>query len=91
MAPKKYSLGSVLNHVLMHQTVIGEEALKQMDLADEYPDVAIGCAGGGSNFAGFAFPFLRENLKNGKRTRIVAAEPTAAPSLTRGVYDLRLW
>ena len=83
---KKYSLGSVLGHVLMHQTVIGEEALKQMDLAGEYPDVAIGCAGGGSNFAGFAFPFVRENLKNGKRTRIVAAEPTAAPSLTKGVY-----
>jgi tryptophan synthase beta chain len=83
---KKYSLGSVLGHVLLHQTVIGEEALKQMDLAGEYPDVAIGCAGGGSNFSGFAFPFVRENLKNGKRTRIVAVEPTAAPSLTRGVY-----
>ena len=83
---KKYSLGSVLNHVLMHQTVIGEEALKQMDLADEYPDVVIGCVGGGSNFAGIAYPFLRENLKNGKRTRLVAVEPTAAPSLTRGVY-----
>jgi tryptophan synthase beta chain len=83
---KKYSLGSVLNHVLMHQTVIGEEALKQMDLAGEYPDVVIGCAGGGSNFAGIAFPFLRENLKNGKRARILAVEPTAAPSLTRGTY-----
>ena len=83
---KKYGLGSVLNHVLMHQTVIGEEALKQMDLADEYPDVVIGCAGGGSNFAGIAFPFLRENLKNGKRTRLLAVEPTAAPSLTRGSY-----
>ena len=83
---KKYSLGSVLNHVLMHQTVIGEEALKQMDLADEYPDVVIGCVGGGSNFAGIAYPFLRENLKNGKRTRLLAVEPTAAPSLTRGVY-----
>jgi len=83
---KKYSLGSVLNHVLLHQTVIGEEALKQMDLADEYPDVVISCVGGGSNFSGIAFPFLRENLKNGKRTRLLAVEPTAAPSLTKGVY-----
>jgi tryptophan synthase beta chain len=83
---KKYSLGSVLNHVLLHQTVIGEEALKQMDMANEYPDVVIGCAGGGSNFAGIAFPFLRENLKNGKRARLVAVEPTATPSLTKGVY-----
>ncbi len=83
---KKYSLGSVLNHVLMHQTVIGEEALKQMDMADEYPDVVFGCVGGGSNFAGIAFPFLRENLKNGKRTRLVAVEPTATPSLTKGTY-----
>jgi tryptophan synthase beta chain len=83
---KKYSLGSVLNHVLMHQTVIGEEALKQMDLAGEYPDVVIGCVGGGSNFAGLAFPFLRHNLRDGKRTRVVAVEPTAAPTLTRGVY-----
>ncbi|HVN14303.1 MAG TPA: TrpB-like pyridoxal phosphate-dependent enzyme [Anaerolineales bacterium] len=83
---KKYSLGSVLGHVLMHQTVIGEEALKQMDLAGEYPDVVISCVGGGSNFAGIAFPFLRENLKNGKRTRLLAVEPTAAPSLTKGVY-----
>jgi tryptophan synthase beta chain len=83
---KKYSLGSVLNHVLMHQTVIGEEALKQMDLAGEYPDVVIGCVGGGSNFAGIAYPFLRENLKNGQRARLVAVEPTATPSLTKGVY-----
>ena len=83
---KKYSLGSVLNHVLMHQSVIGEEALKQMDLANEYPDVVIGCVGGGSNFAGIAYPFLRENLKNGRHTRLLAVEPTAAPSLTRGVY-----
>jgi tryptophan synthase beta chain len=66
--------------------VIGEEALKQMDMANEYPDVVIGCAGGGSNFAGIAYPFLRENLKNGKRARIVAVEPTATPSLTKGVY-----
>ena len=83
---KKYSLGSVLNHVLLHQSVIGEEALKQMDMANEYPDVVIGCAGGGSNFAGIAYPFLRENLKNGKRARIVAVEPAATPSLTKGVY-----
>lgn len=83
---KKYSLGSVLNHVLLHQTVIGEEALKQMDLAGEFPDMVIGCVGGGSNFAGIAFPFLRENLKNGHRTRLIAVEPKAAPSLTRGVY-----
>ena len=83
---KKYSLGSVLNHVLLHQTVIGEEALKQMDMANEYPDVVISCVGGGSNFSGIAYPFLRENLKNGKRTRLLAVEPSAAPSLTKGVY-----
>ena len=83
---KKYSLGSVLGHVLLHQTVIGEESLKQMDLAGEYPDVVISCVGGGSNFSGIAFPFLRENLKNGRRTRLLAVEPTAAPSLTKGVY-----
>jgi tryptophan synthase beta chain len=83
---KKYSLGSVLNHVLMHQTVIGEEALKQMDLAGEYPDVVIGCVGGGSNFAGIAYPFLRQNLKDGQRTRLLAVEPTATPSLTKGSY-----
>ena len=83
---KKYGLGSVLNHVMMHQSVIGEEALKQMDMAGEYPDVVIGCVGGGSNFAGIAYPFLRENLKNGQRTRLLAVEPTAAPSLTKGLY-----
>jgi tryptophan synthase beta chain len=83
---KKYSLGSVLNHVLMHQSVIGDEAIKQMDLADEYPDVVIGCVGGGSNFAGIAYPFLRENLLNGANTRFVAVEPTATPTLTRGPY-----
>lgn len=83
---KKYSLGSVLNHVLTHQSVIGEEAIKQMDLANEYPDVVIGCVGGGSNFAGLAYPFLRENLLNDRKTRLVAVEPTAAPSLTSGVY-----
>jgi len=83
---KKYSLGSVLNHVLMHQTVIGQEALKQMDMAGEYPDVVIGCTGGGSNFAGLAYPFLGENLKNGQRTRILAVEPSASPSLTKGTF-----
>ncbi len=83
---KKYSLGSVLNHVLLHQTVIGQEALKQMDMAGEYPDVVIGCAGGGSNFGGIAFPFLRENLRDGQRTRLVAVEPAAAPTLTKGSY-----
>jgi tryptophan synthase beta chain len=83
---KKYSLGSVLNHVLTHQSVIGEETLKQMDLADEYPDVIIGCVGGGSNFGGIAYPFLRENLLNGQKTRLVAVEPAATPSLTRGSY-----
>jgi tryptophan synthase beta chain len=83
---KKYSLGSVLHHVLLHQSVIGEEALKQMDLAGEYPDVVLGCVGGGSNFGGIAFPFLRENLRNGQRTRLVAVEPTATPSLTKGIY-----
>ncbi|HEX9842273.1 MAG TPA: TrpB-like pyridoxal phosphate-dependent enzyme, partial [bacterium] len=83
---KKYSLGSVLNHVLMHQTVIGEESLKQMELAGEYPDVVIGCVGGGSNFGGFAIPFVRENLVRGKKTRVLAVEPMASPSLTKGQY-----
>lgn len=82
----KYSLGSVLNHVMLHQTVIGLEAMKQMELAGEYPDVVIGCFGGGSNFAGVSFPFIRENLKAGKKTRIIAVEPKAAPTLTRGPY-----
>ncbi len=83
---KKYSLGSVLDHVLLHQTVIGQEALKQMEMADEYPDVVIGCVGGGSNFGGIAYPFLHQNLTNGKKTRLLAVEPMAAPSLTKGVY-----
>ncbi len=83
---KKYSLGSVLTHVLTHQTVIGEEAIKQMDLAGEYPDVVIGCTGGGSNFGGIAYPFLRYNLKEGKKTRFLAVEPMASPTLTKGVY-----
>ena len=83
---KKYSLGSVLNHILMHQSVIGEEAIKQMDLAGEYPDVVIGCVGGGSNFAGIAYPFLRHNLLDGKQTRFMAVEPTATPTITKGLY-----
>jgi tryptophan synthase beta chain len=83
---KKYSLGSVLNHVLMHQTVIGLEALEQFEQAGEYPDVAIACAGGGSNFAGFALPFVRNNLTDGRDTRIVAVEPAACPTLTKGRY-----
>ncbi|RMG92317.1 MAG: TrpB-like pyridoxal phosphate-dependent enzyme [Chloroflexi bacterium] len=83
---KKYSLGSVLNHVLTHQTVIGLEALEQMEMAGEYPDVIIGCVGGGSNFAGFAYPFLHQNLTNGKQTRIIAVEPSSCPTLTRGKY-----
>jgi tryptophan synthase beta chain len=82
----KYSLGSVLNHVLMHQTVIGQEALKQMEMAGEYPDIVVGCIGGGSNFAGIALPFVRENLRNGRNTRIIAVEPSSCPSLTKGVY-----
>ena len=81
-----YSLGSVLNHVLMHQTVIGQETLKQMEMAGEYPDIVIGCVGGGSNFGGLSLPFVRENLKNGKKTRIIAVEPTSCPSLTKGLY-----
>jgi tryptophan synthase beta chain len=81
----KYSLGSVLNHVLLHQTVIGQEAKKQMELAGAYPDVVLGCAGGGSNFAGIAFPFLQDKFA-GRDVRVVAVEPAAAPSLTKGVY-----
>ena len=82
----KYSLGSVLGPVLTHQTVIGQEALKQMEMAGEYPDIIIACAGGGSNFAGLAFPFLHQNFTNGKNTRIIAVEPKACPTLTRGKY-----
>jgi tryptophan synthase beta chain len=82
----KYSLGSVLNHVLLHQTVIGQEAIEQMGMAGESPDVIIGCTGGGSNFGGIAFPFLGRNLREGASHRIIAVEPEAAPSLTRGVY-----
>ncbi|HDO27706.1 MAG TPA: TrpB-like pyridoxal phosphate-dependent enzyme [Bacteroidetes bacterium] len=82
----KYSLGSVLNHVLMHQTIIGEETLRQFEKTDDYPDVVIGCFGGGSNFAGISFPFLRNNLKEGKQTRLVAVEPESCPKLTRGEF-----
>jgi tryptophan synthase beta chain len=81
----KYSLGSVLNHVLLHQTVIGLEAKKQMELADDYPDVVIGCVGGGSNMSGLSFPFLADKFK-GKPVRVVAVEPEACPTLTRGEY-----
>ncbi|HUK97309.1 MAG TPA: TrpB-like pyridoxal phosphate-dependent enzyme [Gaiellaceae bacterium] len=82
----KYSLGSVLNHVLMHQTVIGEEALEQLALAGDYPDVLIGCTGGGSNFSGLAFPFIGRKLRGGPDVRVIAVEPAACPSLTRGTY-----
>src|SRR5207253_5061762 len=82
----KYSLGSVLNHVLMHQTIIGEEALKQMALADDYPDVVIGCGGSGSTMAGLIFHFIGEARKKGLNTRFMAAEPMACPSLTKGIY-----
>ena len=80
----KYALGSVLNHVCLHQTVIGQEAMRQMEMAGEEPDVVVGCAGGGSNFAGIAFPYLREKILNGKKTRILAVEPKSCPSLTKG-------
>ncbi len=82
----KYSLGSVLNHVLLHQTVIGIEAIEQMEAADAYPDVVIGCAGGGSNFAGIAFPFIGKKLRDKREVRVIAVEPAACPSMTRGRY-----
>ncbi|MCL5020437.1 MAG: TrpB-like pyridoxal phosphate-dependent enzyme [Bacteroidetes bacterium] len=85
----KYSLGSVLNHVLLHQTIIGEEALKQLERVDEFPDILIGCVGGGSNFGGFALPFIREKLEDNpraKKMRIVAVEPSACPTMTKGVF-----
>ncbi len=82
----KYALGSVLNHVLLHQTVIGQEAMKQTEMAGDYPDIIIGCAGGGSNFAGLSFPFLGAQLRGGQRARFIAVEPAACPSLTRGQY-----
>jgi tryptophan synthase beta chain len=81
-----YSLGSVLGHVCLHQTVIGSECLRQMEQAGEYPDVVVGCVGGGSNFAGTAYPFVREKLRDDRPTRFVAAEPAACPTLTRGEY-----
>jgi tryptophan synthase beta chain len=82
----KYALGSVLNHVLLHQTVIGQEAIAQFDLAGDYPDLVIGCTGGGSNFAGIAFPFIGAGLRAGRTVRVIAVEPAACPSLTRGSY-----
>ena len=83
----KYTLGSVLNHVMLHQTVIGLEAEKQMEMAGEYPEIVIGCFGGGSNFSGIAFPFLRHKLTDGKDIRIIAAEPESCPKLTRGQFQ----
>jgi len=84
----KYSLGSVLNHVCLHQTVIGEETRKQMEMAEEYPDIVIACCGGGSNFAGFAFPFLRDKLSGEKpKTRFIGVEPASCPTLTKGKYE----
>ncbi len=83
----KYSLGSVLNHVLLHQTIIGQEALKQLELVDSYPDIVIGCFGGGSNFAGISFPFLGDNFTKGTKTRVVAVEPASCPKLTRGQFQ----
>ena len=83
----KYTLGSVLSHVTLHQTIIGLEAEKQMEMAGEYPDVVIGCFGGGSNFGGISFPFMRHNILEGKKTRFVAAEPASCPKLTRGKFQ----
>jgi tryptophan synthase beta chain len=85
-ADTKYALGSVLNHVLLHQTVIGIEAIEQMQAADAWPDVVVGCAGGGSNFAGLTFPFIGMKLREKKNLRVIAAEPAACPTLTRGTY-----
>jgi tryptophan synthase beta chain len=82
----KYSLGSVLNHVLLHQTIIGEEAMLQMSDAEAEPDVVIGCAGGGSNFAGLTFPYLRDKIAGRSKARVIAVEPAACPTLTRGRY-----
>ena len=86
MHDTKYSLGSVLNHVLMHQTVIGEETLKQLEMAGVEADVVIGCVGGGSNFGGIALPFYHRNLTDGAKTRLVGVEPMACPTLTKGPY-----
>jgi tryptophan synthase beta chain len=81
-----YALGSVLNHVLLHQTIIGQETIAQMEMAGEEPDVIIGCVGGGSNFAGLTFPWMRRKMRSGHGPRFVAAEPAACPTLTKGVY-----
>lgn len=83
----KYALGSVLNHVILHQTIIGLEAEKQMEMAEAYPDIVIGCFGGGSNFSGIAFPFLKNTLREDKKIRIIAAEPASCPKLTRGTFQ----
>jgi len=83
----KYTLGSVLSHVTLHQTVIGQEAEKQMEMAGEYPDTVIACFGGGSNFGGIAFPFMRHNILDGKKTEFIAAEPASCPKLTRGIFQ----
>jgi tryptophan synthase beta chain len=83
----KYSLGSVLNHVCLHQTVVGQEAIKQMEMAGEEPDAILGCVGGGSNFAGLSFPFIQKKIKEKKKYRIVAVEPTACPSMTKGKLE----
>ena len=83
----RYTLGSVLNHVSLHQTVIGLEAEKQMEMAGEYPDIIIGCFGGGSNFSGISFPFMRHTILDGRKTRYIAAEPSSCPKLTRGVFQ----
>lgn len=83
----KYTLGSVLNHVSLHQTIIGQEAMKQMEMAGEYPDMVIACFGGGSNFGGISFPFMRENILNGKKTHFIAAEPSSCPKLTHGKFE----
>ena len=82
----KYTLGSVLNHVALHQSIIGLEAEKQMEKAGEYPDTVIACFGGGSNFGGLAFPFMRHNILDGKQTEFIAAEPASCPKLTRGQF-----
>jgi tryptophan synthase beta chain len=82
----KYALGSVLNHVLLHQTIVGQETVKQMEMAGDMPDIVVAPFGGGSNFAGLSFPFLRLNLEEGKHIRCIAAEPASCPKLTRGVF-----
>jgi tryptophan synthase beta chain len=85
-ADTRYALGSVLNHVLLHQTVIGQEAIKQFEMAGDYPDIIVGCVGGGSNFGGLTIPFLAEKLQGRRDVRIIAVEPAACPSMTKGTY-----